>query len=71
MWKVIKFNNSLTLGELRKVVNNDLSDFPDDSPINMCVNSCLNNTEEILNQYCSPVMSIIGDEKEINFYNFI
>lgn len=69
---VINLTNNLTLGKLRELVNNgELSKFPNSMPINMCIEFCRKNV--IDNGVCTyaPVLSIIGDNEEITFYNFI
>lgn len=68
----IDLNCPLTLGELRELVNNgQLSRFPDDAQINMCINECKENVMYDTGDSSAPVLSIIGDEDEINFYNYI
>lgn len=72
MYADINFNCPLTLGELRELVNyGKLSKFPDDIQINMCINVCKENVIDEYGEPFAPVMSIIGDEDEINFYNYI
>lgn len=72
MYADVNFNCPLTLGELRELVNNGkLSKFPDDIQINMCINVCKENVIDEYGEPYAPVMSIIGDEDEINFYNYI
>lgn len=72
MWANINLNCPLTLGELRELVNyGKLSEFSDDTQINMCINLCERNVIDITEEPSAPVMSIIGDEDEINFYNYI
>lgn len=72
MYADINFNCPLTLGELRELVNyGKLSKFPDDIQINMCINVCKENVIDEYGEPFAPVMSIIGDENEINFYNYI
>lgn len=72
MWANVNFKRHLTLGELRELVNNGkLSKFPDDTQINMCINVCKENVIDEYGEPSAPVMSIVGDENEINFYNYI
>ena len=72
MWTNVNFKRHLTLGELRELVNNGkLSKFPDDTQINMCINVCKENVIDEYGEPSAPVMSIVGDENEINFYNYI
>lgn len=68
----INLNCPLTLGKLRELINNgSLSKFPDDIHINMCINwykgTIMNKAEAIP----LPVLSVVGNENEINFYNYI
>lgn len=37
----------------------------------MCINVCKENVIDEYGESSAPVMSIIGDENEINFYNYI
>ena len=70
--KCIDLNCPLTLGELRELVNyGKLSKFPDDIQINMCINVCKENVIDECGECFAPVLSVIGDENEINFYNYI
>lgn len=72
MWANITFKENLTLGKLRKLVNNgELSKFLDSTPINMSINLYSDNITDKHEEPCAPVLSIIGDDKEINFYNYI
>lgn len=72
MYANVNFNCPLTLGELRELVNNgELSKFPNDIQINMCINVCKENVIDEYGEPYAPVMSIISDEDEINFYNYI
>lgn len=72
MWTEIILTENLTLGKLRELVKDDeLSKFPDSTPINMCIELCGENVIDKEEQPCAPVLSIIGDDKEINFYNYI
>ncbi len=65
-------NCPLTLGELRELVNNgQLSRFPDDAQINMCIDECKENVTYDTGDSSAPVLSIIADDDEINFYNYI
>ena len=68
----IDLNCPLTLGELRELVNNgQLSRFPDDAKINMSINVCEGNVLYDTGDSFAPVLSIVGDDDEINFYNYI
>ena len=68
----INIESPLTLGELREIVNNgQLSKFPDDMQINMCINVCKENVIDEYGERSAPVLSIIGDDDEITFYNYI
>lgn len=72
MWAVINLTNNLTLGKLRELVNNGkLSKFPNSMPINMCIELCRKNVIDTGEYNYAPVLSIIGDNEEINFYNSI
>lgn len=72
MWAEINLTENLTLGKLRELVNNgELSKFPDSMPINMCIEVCRENVIHAEEQSCAPVVSIIGDDEEIEFYNYI
>ena len=68
----INIESPLTLGELREIVNNgQLSKFPDDMQINMCIELCRENVIDETEQPCAPILSIVGDNDKINFYNYI
>ena len=72
MWANINLTENLTLGKLRELVNNgELSKFPDSMPINMCIELCRENVIDVEEEHYAPVLSIIGDDEEINFYNYI
>lgn len=72
MWANVNLTENLTLGKLRELVNTgELSKFPDSMPINMCIELCRENVIDEEEQPCAPVLSIIGDDEEINFYNYI
>lgn len=72
MWANVNFKSPLTLGELRELVNNrELSKFPDDIQINMCINVCKENVIDECGERSAPVLSVTGDEDKINFYNYI
>lgn len=72
MWAVINLTNNLTLGKLRELVNNGkLSKFPNSMPINMCIELCRKNVIDNGEHVYAPVLSIVGDDEEINFYNYI
>lgn len=68
----IDLNHPLTLGDLRELVNNgQLSKFPDNTQINMCINECQGNVMYDTGDYSASVLSITADDDEINFYNYI
>ena len=68
----INLNCPLTLGDLRELVNNGrLSRFPDDAQITMSINVCKGNVMYDTGDSSAPVLSIIGDDDEITFYNYI
>ena len=72
MWAEINLKENLTLGKLRELVKDgELSEFPDSMPINMCIELCGKNVIDVEEQPYAPVVSIIGNDKEINFYNYI
>ena len=72
MYATVNFNSPLTLGELRELVNNGkLSKFPNNIQINMCINVCKENVIDEYGEPSAPVISIVGNENEINFYNYI
>lgn len=72
MYADVNFNCPLTLGELRELVNSGkLSKFPDAIQINMCINVCKENVIDEYGEHSAPVLSVTGNEKEINFYNYI
>ena len=72
MYTDINFNCPLTLGELRELVNNgQLSRFPDDAKINMDINEREENVIYDTEEPSAPILSIIGDDDEITFYNYI
>ena len=72
MYVNVNFNSPLKLGKLRELVNSGkLSKFPDDIQINMCIDTGEQNAIDEGGEYTAPVMSIIGDENEINFYSYI
>lgn len=72
MYTVINLTNNLTLGKLRELVNNgELSKFPNSTPINMCIELCRENVIDNGEHIYAPVLSIICDDEEINFYNYI
>lgn len=37
----------------------------------MCIELCRENVIAEEDYPCAPVVSIVGDDKEINFYNYI
>ncbi len=72
MWANVNLEHKLTLGKLRELVTTgELSKFPDSIPINMYIKLYRENVIDDEEQSCAPVLSIIGDNKEINFYNYI
>lgn len=72
MWTEVNLTENLTLGKLRELVNTGkLSKFPDSMPINMCIELYRENVIDEGEQPCAPILSIIGDDEEINFYNYI
>ena len=72
MWVDVSFDNPLTLGELRELVNNEkLSKFPDNIQINMCIDKCKNNVMDEIGEFSAPVLSVTGDKNEVKFYNYI
>ena len=72
MQVAINLTTNLTLGKLRELVNNgELSKFPNSMPINMCIELCRKNVIDNGVYTYAPVLSIIGDDEEINFYNSI
>ena len=72
MQVAINLTNNLTLGKLRELVNNGkLSKFPNSMPINMCIELCRKNVIDNGEYIYAPVLSILGDDEEINFYNSI
>lgn len=72
MQVAINLTNNLTLGKLRELVNNgELSKFPNSMPINMCIEFCRKNVIDNGEYIYAPVLSIIGDDETINFYNSI
>lgn len=64
MWANIELKHNLTLGKLREILNNELSEFPDDTVINMWVHDEKNEESDV------PVVCILGDEQSVNFYNY-
>lgn len=72
MQVAINLTTNLTLGKLRELVNNgELSKFPNSMPINMCIELCRKNVIDNGEYIYAPVLSILGDDEEINFYNSI
>lgn len=72
MQVAINLTTNLTLGKLRELVNNgELSKFPDSMPINMCIELCRENVIDAEEEPYAPILSIVGDNEEINFYNYI
>lgn len=72
MWADIKLKENLTLGKLKELINTgELSKFPDNTPINMNINLYEINIEDKTTEPTSPILSIIGSEDLIDFYNYI
>ena len=72
MQVAINLTTNLTLGKLRELVNNgELSKFPNSMQINMCIELYRKNVIDTGEYNYAPVLSIIGDDEEINFYNSI
>lgn len=72
MWAEINLESPLTLGKLREIVNTgELSKFPDSMPISISIELCRENVIDAEEQPCAPVESILGDNDEIIFYNYI
>lgn len=67
----VNLKGGLTLGELRRLLDNELLNFPNDIKINMCINSKEKTCIEEAYTLNDNVFSIIGDEKDITFYNYI
>lgn len=71
MFCSVNLKDGLTLGELRRLLDNELLDFPDEIKIVMCVNPKEKTCIEEAYTLNDNVVSIIGDEKDITFYNYI
>ena len=72
MYINIELQEELTIGKLREIVTTGkLSKFPNNTPIKMCINLNITNVDNPNNEPFSPILSIIGDEDSINFYNYI
>lgn len=72
MQVAINLTTNLTLGKLRELVNNgEFSKFPNSMPINMCIELCRKNVIDNGEHIYAPILSIIVDDEEINFYNYI
>ena len=72
MWANIDLQEELTIGKLRELVTTGkLSKFPNNTPIKMCIDSDITNVDDSYEQYCAPVVSIVGDKESICFYNYI
>ena len=72
MWANIDLQEELTIGKLRELVTTGkLSKFPNNTPIKMCIDSDITNVDNSYEQYCAPVVFILGDKESINFYNYI
>lgn len=65
MFRKLQKNNitPITLGELRKFINDDCSDLPDDTIIEV------HDTNK--NESVSKSVAILADESSIEFYPFI
>lgn len=72
MYTEINLKENLTLGKLREIINNELSEFPDNMQINMHIHTSeynvigANRTESN-----APIMSIVTYNESIDFYNYI
>lgn len=64
MWTKIESKEYLTLGELREIVNNNLSNYPDDTPVIMSPKI----EDDLYGEY--KIIAIIADEDSVNFYNY-
>ena len=72
MWANIELQEELTIGKLRELVTTGkLSEFPNNTPIRMCIDLNIANVDNSYAQSCVPVLSILGDKESINFYNYI
>lgn len=72
MYAEINFKENLTLGKLREIINNELSEFPDDIQINMHID--ISEYNVIRANGIEPkasIMSILADNESIDFYNYI
>lgn len=68
----INLNCPLTLGELRELVNiGRLSRFSDDAKITMCIDVREGDVMYDAGDSYAHVRSIVGDDDEITFYNYI
>lgn len=68
----INLNCPLTLGELRELVNiGRLSRFSDDAKITMSINVREGDVMYDTGDSYAHVLSIVGDDDEITFYNYI
>lgn len=71
MWANIVLDKPLTLGKLRELINDgELSKFPNNTEINMCIDLYKESVEDPEEQPCDNINSIVGDYKSINFYNY-
>lgn len=64
MFTKIESKEHITLGILREIVNNNLSNYPDNLPIIMSPKI----EEDLYGEY--KTKAIIADEDSINFYNY-
>lgn len=72
MWLEKNFEKPLTAGTLRELVNSaEFSKYPDNHPIRIAIDLCRNTVEDPDEQPCDSIRSMIGDEQEIIFYNYI
>lgn len=72
MWANIYLQEELTIGKLRELVTTGkLSEFPNNTPIRMHINLDMTKVDGPNDEPCAPVLSIISDEKDISFYNYI
>lgn len=72
MWANIDLQEELTIGKLRELVTTGkLSEFPNNTPIKMCIDLDIPNVDNPNERSCTPVLFIFGNKRSINFYNYI
>lgn len=72
MWANIDLKEELTIGKLRELVTTgEFSEFPDNTPIIIHIDLDKTNVNNFDDEPRAPVLSIVGDENDINFYNYI